>query len=373
MIRTLFSIGFLFFGVSTFAQVNIVEIAALSETVNESSGLIYLNGRLVTHNDSGNTPQLFELDPQNGQILRTISLSNANNIDWEDITQDDRYIYIGDFGNNSGDRTDLTIYRIDKTDFESSDTVSAEVIQFSYENQTDFTTSPNSDWDAEALIAFDDQLVVFTKQWQTMGTVAYGFPKTPGVHSAQLLENYDVNGLITGATWQSDSQRLVLVGYSILLSPFLLQIEGVTSSNIFTEEISKLLLNSNFLQVEGITSSENTYFLTSEEFTNSMPPINSTARLFSLELEPINQENPEPGEKLIIYQPDGGFSLNYELQTDDTVFQHAIFDNSGREIQFFDNTTDKQGSIDISILSPSIYFISFFLREGSFAKSFVIR
>lgn len=373
MIRISFSIALLFFGASIFAQVAVLEIATLSDTVNESSGLIYLDGKLVTHNDSGNAPQLFELNPENGQILRTVSLSNAVNVDWEDITQDDQCIYIGDFGNNNGDRTDLVIYRINKTDFASSDTVNAEVIQFSYENQTDFTTFPNSDWDAEALVAFDDELVVFTKQWQTMGTVAYGFPKTPGVHSAQLLGKYDVNGLITGATWQSESQRLVLIGYSILLNPFLLQIEDATSSNIFTEKISKLLLDSNFLQVEGITSIDNTYFLTSEEFTNSMPPINSPSRLFSLDFEPFIPKNPDSGQKLIIYQPDGGFSLNYELQTDETVFQHAIFDNSGREIQFFNNTTDKQGSIDISVLRPSVYFISFFLREGSFAKPFVIR
>ena len=97
------------------AQVSTTLIGTLPENVLESSGLIYYNNRLITHNDSGNSPQLYELDSLGSQIFRTITINNATNIDWEDITQDDTYIYVGDFGNNSGNRQDLRIYRIKKS------------------------------------------------------------------------------------------------------------------------------------------------------------------------------------------------------------------------------------------------------------------
>jgi hypothetical protein len=33
-------------------------------------------------------------------VLRTVAITNATNVDWEDIAQDASYIYIGDIGNN---------------------------------------------------------------------------------------------------------------------------------------------------------------------------------------------------------------------------------------------------------------------------------
>jgi len=82
----------------------------LIESISETSGLIYYDNKLITHNDSGNAAELYEINSVNGSITRTITISNATNIDWEDIAQDDTYIYIGDIGNNSGSRTDLKFY-----------------------------------------------------------------------------------------------------------------------------------------------------------------------------------------------------------------------------------------------------------------------
>ncbi len=132
------------------------ELGPMPDIVFETSGLIFYNGKLVTHNDSGNTPQLFEIDTVSLEITRTVTLKNVENVDWEDIAQDDLYIYIGDFGNNLGTRQDLAIYRIAKSDYNGSDSVMAEVINFEYEDQVDFTNVGNSDWDAEALFVLND-------------------------------------------------------------------------------------------------------------------------------------------------------------------------------------------------------------------------
>lgn len=97
-----------------------VVVNALPQAVNETSGLIYWNGGLWTHNDSGNPPELYKLDTLSGQILQTIIISGVQNIDWEDIAQDETHIYIGDFGNNAGNRTDLKVLKISKTDIPAS-------------------------------------------------------------------------------------------------------------------------------------------------------------------------------------------------------------------------------------------------------------
>ena len=120
----------------------------LPELVSETSGLIYYNNELITHNDSGNTAELYVINILNGSLTRTISVTNATNIDWEDIAQDDQYIYIGDIGNNNGNnngnRTDLKFYRILKTDFDTSNVVTADIINYSYADQSDFTASTNN-------------------------------------------------------------------------------------------------------------------------------------------------------------------------------------------------------------------------------------
>ena len=68
--------------------------ATLPATINEISGIIYFDGKLYGHNDSGGQPAIYEIDTSTGAITKTITLQGASNIDWEDITQDDKNIYI---------------------------------------------------------------------------------------------------------------------------------------------------------------------------------------------------------------------------------------------------------------------------------------
>ena len=86
-------------------------IGELDERIKESSGLSLMNGRLYTFNDSGNTPELFELDKKTGNIINTLKIDGKNK-DWEALTNDGTDFYIGDFGNNAGTRKDLEIYKI---------------------------------------------------------------------------------------------------------------------------------------------------------------------------------------------------------------------------------------------------------------------
>ena len=141
-------------------------ITLLDSGLHENSGLILLNNRLISFQDSGNEPLLLEIDSVNGEILRTVFIDNATNIDWEDICYDEENIFIGDLGNNDGNRTNLCVCKLTISDYLNTpnDTVSDQVINFSYQDQTDFSLSTWSTiYDAESLISYNDSLYIFTK------------------------------------------------------------------------------------------------------------------------------------------------------------------------------------------------------------------
>ena len=87
------------------------EIAILSDTLKENSGLNFFQNQLFTFNDGGNSSELFQINSQTGKIQHTFK-TNLQNTDWEAITNDGNNFYIGDFGNNAGTRKDLKIYKI---------------------------------------------------------------------------------------------------------------------------------------------------------------------------------------------------------------------------------------------------------------------
>ena len=252
-------------------------VCALNNSINEASGLLYLNNTLITHNDSGGSNVLFEIDMTDGSILRTVSVNNATNIDWEDITADTTYIYIGDIGNNSGSRTDLKVYRILISDFFNSSSVTADIINYSYSDQSDFTPNPGpiytTDYDAEALISFNNKLYIFTKEWSSQSSTIYELPNTPGTYELNPIDTIDCNGLITGACLNTNGSALLLTGYNSFLSPFIIEVEGYSGSsfsNGTTLKIGVSAPNTFSSQIEGITAfSPDEFLLSAEAFITS--------------------------------------------------------------------------------------------------------
>lgn len=354
------------------AQENVRELGILPEAVFETSGLLFYNNKIVTHNDSGNTAQLFELDTTTLQITRTITISNAVNIDWEDIAQDDTYIYVGEIGNNNGSRRDLAVYRILKTDYDKSNSVTAEKIEFSYEDQTDFTPSPNSDWDAEAIFVLNDKLVILTKQWQSNGTVAFGIPKIPGTYTATKIGAYPVNGLVTGASFNPGTQVLYLTGYSKFLLPFVVRADQLETESIFSGTVEKKELNLGFLQAEGITFiNDNHYLFSSEKFTNNSPMITSESRLFSFDTTDETIKEPLPKEDkqgLLIFKRFGARELEYEIQGE--ILGRAIFDTNGRRINYILGKDIRENTVNLATLNSAIYYLTFYTDNGIVSAPF---
>lgn len=369
----------LLLGTSLFSQENIEVLSVLPSEISETSGLIFHNGKLISHNDSGNSAQLFEIDTTSYQITRIVTISNVENIDWEDLAQDEQYIYIGDFGNNIGIRTDLSIYRISKEDYNQTDRVSAEKISFAYEDQTDFANTGNSDWDAESFFVLDDQLILLTKQWKSFGTVAYSLPKTPGEFTAKRMDSYPIDGLVTGATYNPLSEVLFLIGYSQFLGSFVTSVTDVTSNAIFDGTVTRTSLSIGLAQVEAIAYSDiDTYFFSSEFFSRSTPPITLNSQLFKFDIiEEGEEPEPEPvpnpelipelelgSDEIRIYK--GGLYdfLEYQSGIEVPIIKRSIFDPLGREIQFVFGSDIQDNRVDLSALQNGVYYLTFYYSES---------
>ncbi|MFK7785967.1 MAG: T9SS type A sorting domain-containing protein [Crocinitomicaceae bacterium] len=251
-------------------------VTPLSDSLIETSGLIFLNDRLITHNDSGGEHALYEIDTTSGSISRTVIIDNVTNIDWEDVCYDDTHIYIADFGNNSGSRTNLRVYRVSISDYLNTpnDTISADTILFDYSDQTDFTpTSLSTNYDAEALISWNDSLYIFTKNWGNQWTNVYALPKNPGNYSLPRIDSIDVQGFITGASFNVDSNSIILSGYTFTY-PFVVELKDLTSSQFSSATIERTqvqLPGGYSYQLEGIAPIDGTsyYISTEQSFSGS--------------------------------------------------------------------------------------------------------
>ncbi|WP_286238348.1 hypothetical protein [Neptuniibacter halophilus] len=184
--------------------------------VQETSGLAMRAGLFWTLNDSGDGPYLYAIDEQDN-LTKKVALKGAENIDWEELAQDDRYLYVADCGNNRGRRKHLQIYKIawDKLDrSDHGDSVEVTTLEFSYANRPDVVDSKAHNLDCEALTVVGDELWLFSKNRRDEQTTLYKLDKHKPVQVLQPVASYPVNGLITAADYHASSQRLILLGYS---------------------------------------------------------------------------------------------------------------------------------------------------------------
>jgi len=251
---------------------DIATVTTLDTKINESSGLLMMDGKLITHNDSEEDPKLYEINEKTGEINRTVVISNVENNDWEDITADEDYIYIGDFGNNLGSRENLQVYKISKKEYNNTgtDSLEAEIIQFSYADQKEFKPARfNSNYDAEALISYKNNLYIFTKNWNNKKTNVYKLSKKPGNYSIEKIDTIDSRGLITGAVYDKENNRVLLTGSGIP-TPFILELKGFSNGKFSNGKITKRKLEPQIgssIQIEGITMSanKNSFYISAEK------------------------------------------------------------------------------------------------------------
>jgi len=246
-------------------------IPELSGKLVEISGLLIYDDLFWGFNDSGGQNKIYAFN-KSGKIKKEIELENAKNRDWESITQDDKNIYIGDFGNNMGGRDNLRIYKIKKEDIKKGETqkVEAKKISFTYANQNEFTffdkTTP---FDCEAMVEYNGKLYLFSKNWKERTTTVYRIPTKKGDYQINPIETFNVNGLITGADISPNKKKLALVGYENFQS-FIWVFSNFTDDNFFKGESQYFNLNKLVnTQTEGICFLGNDSVLVSCEKTSA--------------------------------------------------------------------------------------------------------
>jgi hypothetical protein len=259
-------------------QGELIPLWLLPGELPEASGMIEYNGLLWLINDGDRGPWVYGLDPSTGLVMRKVFVNGAN-IDWEEITQDENNIYIGDFGNNSGSRKDLKILICSKADFANDTVRPAGIINFSYSDQQDFTSkNENTSFDCEAFLVYRQTVLLFSKDWITKKTTVYSMPSQPGTYSAMPGNVFATGGLVTGAAFKNG--RLVLIGYNpdTYYSPFLFIADDFNfSTKTYGNRVRIDFPSSTFTQAESVIITSNDEIRIATE-TNPL----SFARLFAV-------------------------------------------------------------------------------------------
>ena len=241
-----------------------VPYSHLSESVDESSGLEIIDDHLFTINDSGGASAIYFLNKE-GKEERKLDLKGVKNHDWEEVAAYGDKIYVGDFGNNRGNRKNLSVYVVNEWQGDEADHTK---ISFRYKSQSDFSVrTHNHSNDCEAMIAFDNELILFSKDWLDQTTEVYHIPiDAEGEQEIEATEKMDMGLLITGADYDHESQKLVLCGY-MNFEMYLWVFDGALPSKMLTDMNQKYKLEGlTGAQVEGITFiDENSVMISTEK------------------------------------------------------------------------------------------------------------
>jgi hypothetical protein len=186
----------------------IVKLGKMDALVKESSGICQSpwSENLLSINDSGGKPEIYEINP-NGKIVKTHPVPNSKNVDWEEITTDTRgNVYIGDFGNNSNKRKDLTIYK-----YKNGIT---DKITFTFADQ-DLEKDGKMEYDCEAFFWNNDSLYLFTKSWEkgVKASRIYSLSDQPGDYSLSPKDEIYFKAQITGAAISPSRKQYALMSY----------------------------------------------------------------------------------------------------------------------------------------------------------------
>lgn len=248
----------------------ITALYPLPQSLKEVSGISYStqSSLIWVLEDSGNANMIYGLNPK-GEIEKRITIQNATNIDWEDITKDSEgNLYLGDFGNNDNTRKDLCIYKVAKDSLLKNKVDALYKISFEYPEQNKFPPkSKNLFYDVEAFFEFKNNFYLFTKNRSSKfdgTTLLYKIPNKSGFHQAELLGKFKTGGsfennAITSAAISPDASKVLLLCHSKV---WLFQ--NFTLDKFFSGEVSELKLH-HYSQKESICFKDNSIVLIADE------------------------------------------------------------------------------------------------------------
>lgn len=347
-----------------------VPMGRISSALYETSGIAVTESNTIwSHNDSGNSNEIFCMDT-NGVVLRSITITNAENVDWEDMTIDAAgNLYINDAGNNNNDRHDLKILKIPDPAQIDGNTIDAEIISFVLEDQTAFPPAQNNrNFDIEAIAYKFGYLYLFTKNRSTPQNgwcKMYRLPATAGQFMASLQDSIFLgtnndDARVTAADIHPQTGELVLLTANRIISfteamgdRFL---DGVKNYYTFTSEMG---------QIEAIQFVENRKLYITEEGSSSNP-----GYLYRIDLGTINGLNDHSFNKYFQIFPNPA-SESFKIKTNLPGSHKAlIYSIDGRliyELNFNANETANRLT-----LKPGLYLIQVNLQGKTFQEKLII-
>jgi hypothetical protein len=134
------------------------------------------------------------------------------------------------------------------------------IINFAYPEQQGYIKVwKKTEFDCEAMIATNEQIHIFTKDWKYNRSSHYTLNISEGFQDANFQNYLNADGLITDATLVDET--LYLIGYKNYIGLFWKY--DINNSQNFLSRIE--LENTNRFQIEGITYINDTLFVTSEK------------------------------------------------------------------------------------------------------------
>ena len=326
-------------------------LSNIQSNVTEVSGIVStIDHRIFVIGDSGNSPSVYETNKQ-GEILNTILISNATNVDWEELQLDSNgSLYIGDIGNNLSQRQDLVIYKIPNfTDsLHRTEIDYSQQIYFSYQDQTSFNPESTGEFDSEAFLVIDETIHLFSKDHGSSPlTKTYLFSAEPGTQTAILTSQISNNRWLTGVTFNFFSDEIYFTSLDGVRVFCNYSLTGLALENC---EINLTLFLDK--QIESLSLLSSGEFLVAEDGENGVDSKLYSA-FISCEHEPSVQTFPIP------------FDSNLEIRSDYVFFYIKIFTTQGQLLreELFSNGL-KNTSIILDDLSSGIFILE--VGGGSF-------
>ena len=201
-------------------QVLVNSLIILTPDLHEISGLITLDRgqHYYAINDGGNEAVIYQLDSV-GRVERKVSVVNAINRDWEELTTDGKeYLYIADTGNTKQKRQRVVIYRIRLVDLIGDNAVQADSIEIIYQQYPDKKPKgKDRKFDVEAMCWMKDKIYFFTKNWMQdipLKTDLYTLYPNPGIHTLSPEKSIAYSGRffmesqLTGSCFDQESNNI---------------------------------------------------------------------------------------------------------------------------------------------------------------------
>ena len=228
--------------------------ASINNSLKEVSAAEFdLNSELIwVIEDAGNDNHLYGLNKK-GHINRDIIISNAENLDWEELTSDaNGNIYIGDFGNNNRKRKNFRILKIKHDDLIKS-SVNAEIIEFTLPKDQESK-------DFESFFLLNNSFYLVSKEHKKFSV--FMVPNVIGNHEAILRSSHNFKGKnnrITSADISEDGKTVVLLNHAKLW-----KISNFEDDDFFSGDIEKIAFEHDS-QKEGISfKTKNEVIITDE-------------------------------------------------------------------------------------------------------------